>query len=197
MSCTAVSSLPGSAFTTEADIRFRENKGLAFRLARDFRSRGARVGMGLEGIEQLALLALWRAAEAFDPGRGVKFAAFAWELISWRLLHALRASRHTHWLASGRMEPWPRSETGELDVEDHRGQEQRLEDQEQAERLLNGLRAREREMLALRFGLVDGRAWSFPQIGERFGLSWQRVDQIVQAALQRLRATAERERAAG
>lgn len=49
------------------------------------------------------------------------------------------------------------------------------------------LTARERRVLRLRFGLVDGRRCSPEEIGRRLGLSRERVGQIEREALARLR----------
>lgn len=52
---------------------------------------------------------------------------------------------------------------------------------------LADLPAYEREVLSLRFGLNQDRGWTLKQIGQRFGVSRERIRQIQERALKRLR----------
>lgn len=52
--------------------------------------------------------------------------------------------------------------------------------------LLN-LSSREARVLELRFGLLDGRSYSFHEVGQKFGLTRERIRQIEKVALDRLR----------
>jgi RNA polymerase primary sigma factor len=55
------------------------------------------------------------------------------------------------------------------------------------ERALETLTPREARILRLRFGLQDGHCYTLKEIGERFGLTKERIRQIQHHALQRLR----------
>jgi RNA polymerase primary sigma factor len=57
---------------------------------------------------------------------------------------------------------------------------------EQIDTVLNGLEEKERQIIRLRFGLDDGQASTLKEIGERFGISRERVRQIESKALQKL-----------
>jgi RNA polymerase primary sigma factor len=62
----------------------------------------------------------------------------------------------------------------------------------QARRLLDTLNPREREMLRLGFGIGEQRGRTLEEIGNRFGVTRERVRQIELAALKRLRRAYER-----
>ncbi len=53
--------------------------------------------------------------------------------------------------------------------------------------LLSELKPKEREVISLRFGLVDGEEWSLAKIGERLNLSRERIRQLESRALAHLR----------
>ena len=61
---------------------------------------------------------------------------------------------------------------------------------------LETLTPREVRVLTLRFGLRDGYDQTLEQVGEKFGLTRERVRQIEQIALEKLRATSRAERLA-
>lgn len=69
-----------------------------------------------------------------------------------------------------------------------------LEDRRQKDilYLLSGLRPREREILRLYFGLGEARNMSLDEIGERIGLTRERVRQVKDLALKRLRHPSRR-----
>jgi RNA polymerase primary sigma factor len=58
--------------------------------------------------------------------------------------------------------------------------------------ILATLPPREREILALRFGLADGEERTLEQVGERFGVTRERIRQIQEEALKTIRKTMEK-----
>ncbi len=58
---------------------------------------------------------------------------------------------------------------------------------EDIERALTGLSQREQRILELRYGLHDGHAYTLKEVGEKFGLTRERIRQIENEALARLR----------
>jgi RNA polymerase primary sigma factor len=58
---------------------------------------------------------------------------------------------------------------------------------EQVEAVLDSLTGRERRVLQLRFGLEDGRARTLEEIGKEFNVSRERIRQIEEKALHKLR----------
>lgn len=58
---------------------------------------------------------------------------------------------------------------------------------EEIETVLTALTSREARVLKLRFGLADGRSHTLKEVGEKFGVTRERIRQIEAEALQRLR----------
>jgi len=58
---------------------------------------------------------------------------------------------------------------------------------EKVEEVLDTLPPREARILRLRFGLEDGRTYTLEEVGEKFGLTRERIRQIESKALRRLR----------
>jgi RNA polymerase primary sigma factor len=58
---------------------------------------------------------------------------------------------------------------------------------ENIEEVLSTLKPREARILRLRFGLVNGHFYTLEEIGDKFGVTRERVRQIEQRALRRLR----------
>ena len=58
---------------------------------------------------------------------------------------------------------------------------------EQMSDILDSLSKREREVLALRFGLADGETYTLEEVGQKFGVTRERIRQIEAKALRKLR----------
>lgn len=58
---------------------------------------------------------------------------------------------------------------------------------ERVEEVLNTLSPREARILRLRFGLLNGRCYTLEEVGQKFGLTRERIRQIEGRALRRLR----------
>ena len=65
---------------------------------------------------------------------------------------------------------------------------------EEIESVLAALTPREARVLQLRFGLTDGRSHTLKEVGEKFGVTRERIRQIETEALQRLRNPARAKR---
>ncbi len=64
---------------------------------------------------------------------------------------------------------------------------ERLLDKERVSNLLEVMTRREREILDMRFGLADGKPHTLAEVAKKFSLSRERVRQIEEQALQKLR----------
>ncbi len=58
---------------------------------------------------------------------------------------------------------------------------------ENIKKLLSELEPKEQQVITLRFGLIDGNELTLSQIGERLGLSRERIRQIQQRAIKKLK----------
>ena len=58
---------------------------------------------------------------------------------------------------------------------------------EQVKNALAVLSERERQVLELRFGLLDGKDHTLEEVGQKFGLTRERIRQIEAAAMKKLR----------
>mgnify|MGYP000817803798 FL=1 len=59
--------------------------------------------------------------------------------------------------------------------------------QEQLTQVLDSLADRERKVIELRFGLVDGHPRTLEEVGREFGVTRERIRQIEAKALRKLR----------
>jgi RNA polymerase primary sigma factor len=59
--------------------------------------------------------------------------------------------------------------------------------QDQLQQVLLTLSAREAGVIRLRFGLVDGRAWTLDEIGQIYGVTRERIRQIEAKTMTKLR----------
>lgn len=66
------------------------------------------------------------------------------------------------------------------------GEVERAELREALMLALGGFPDREREIIMLRYGFVDGEVWTYAKLGERFGVSSERIRQLEQRVLERL-----------
>jgi len=57
----------------------------------------------------------------------------------------------------------------------------------EVENILDSMSPRERRVLQLRFGLIDGNQRSLEEVGKRFGVTRERIRQIEVTALRKLR----------
>jgi RNA polymerase primary sigma factor len=57
----------------------------------------------------------------------------------------------------------------------------------EVENILDSMSPRERRVLQLRFGLIDGNQRSLEEVGKRFGVTRERIRQVEANALRKLR----------
>ena len=161
----------------------RANMRLVVSIAR----KHLRPSLSLMELVSDGTMTLMRAVDSFDVHRGHKFSTYATLALMKgfaRSVPQMLANR-----ARGTSEE---TETTMVEVADRRTPiaAERFLVREEVTHLLRQLDARERDVLRGHFGLDDGAAATYEQLGERLGLSKERVRQIEQAALAKLRGGA-------
>ena len=166
------------------------NLRLVFSIAKRYASVGSAAFDEFMGEGHVTLM---RAVEKFDFSRGVKFSTYAtWAIVNG--CNALLKKQST----LHRQQCTQAADGIEDVVPDHRltaGEEQSVQDLRQVVgELLLGLNSRERAIIEARFGFDFHHAPTLKEIGDDLGISKERVRQLQQRALEKLRALAERQR---
>ncbi|MFW6181351.1 MAG: sigma-70 family RNA polymerase sigma factor [Spirochaetota bacterium] len=182
-----------------------------------FASRYQKLGVPLMDLINEGNMGLMRAAEKFDPERGIKFISYARWWIRHYMLKAVidqSGSVRVRSRSAARHQERERPGTGEMvfhtvsldqklyegegsetlidTVEDtqYQQQEQRYMEKEfrkNINQVLAKLKPIERTVINWHFGLNGNRVMALREIGERLNLTKERIRQIEQAALEKLR----------
>lgn len=155
----------------------------------------------MEDLISIGTIGLIKAVDTFDPGKNNRLAAYAARCIDNELLMMLRSKKKTSREVS-LFEPIGTDREGnEISLLDVMVQDQPdvVEEMEKMRCLgeLYGLldtvlSDREKEVLTLRYGLMDGREVTQKEIGEKMGISRSYVSRIEKKALEKLRVKFEK-----
>lgn len=163
------------------------NLRLVFSLAKRYASVGTAAFDEFMGEGHITMM---RAVEKFDFSRGVKFSTYA----TWAVVNGCNALLKKQ-SPTNRQSFWQPSDGVEETVPDHRVtacEEQAVQDIRHAVgKLLLGLNSRERAIIEARFGFDLNQSPTLKELGEGLGISKERVRQLQQRALDKLRALAE------
>jgi RNA polymerase primary sigma factor len=165
------------------DYIIDQNLGLAYSTLTRFQGSHA----DWEDLRSESFLALVRSVEGFNPWRGFRFSTYACHAIIRALIHASRKSTRYRLQFPAELDSWrePAGETddwSELFVDRLR----RALDENHGE-----LTERESTVLAGRFPVGGGLGRTLSEIGDALGLSKERVRQIQNSALSKLREVLE------
>jgi len=184
-----------------------QNLGLVWQMARSMiRKYGQR--WELEEFVSEGYVGLLRSVELFDPSRDFKFSTYAmtWirQFINRFILKNLSLTHMPENVISDRMKKGVFKDAISIDYEDNsedgdnsiqieskcpapdRNQEATEEAQKLGE-FLNRLEGRERQIIALRYGLGGGPTMTLKEVGEVIGISRQRVLQLEGRAIRKLK----------
>jgi RNA polymerase primary sigma factor len=174
-------------FRLYRDEMVRRNLRLVVLLARRSQNRG----LSLLDLIQEGVLGLMRAVEKFDPERQVAFSSYA---VWWIRQAFTRALLHREEATCSVDAPLDEDSHNVLvnlltDPEAVSPEEAilRVDEAQGLQHALSILPPREAEIVRLRFGLMDGRAYTYEEIGLRLHLGRERVRLWEQRALLRLK----------
>jgi len=150
------------------DALIREHTGLIHAVLR----RVAHAGVPYDELVQVGRVALWRAVCGFDPERGGQFSTYAWRALERALWHAVRQARQPQgYLAA----PEPAHPWRHADV--------RAALLTAVQQLPERLQA----VVMAVYGLAEQPPQSRAAVGRAWGVSRERIRQLHEQALARLR----------
>lgn len=166
------------------------NLRLVFSLAKRYASAGSAAFDDFMGDGHITLM---RAVEKFDFSRGVKFSTYA----TWAVVNGCNALLKKEKLTNCQL--FGQSVDAVEDcVADHRATADEERSVQEIRRavgeLLLGLNSREQAIIRARFGFDLHDAPTLKELGEGLGISKERVRQLQQRALEKLRTMAEQRR---
>jgi len=141
-------------------------------------------GLPFEEALQAGRIGLWRAIEGYDPQRGTRFSTYAYPAIIRQVWDAVR--RKCAW----ERRQVPEDLLGvyfEANSADDRQKAEWEEVEDRLRGMVAGLPERQAEVIRRRYGLEGQARETLAEIGGQWGISRQRVYQIEEAALIRLR----------
>lgn len=166
------------------------NLRLVVYIARKFEN----TGVAVEDLVSIGTIGLIKAVHTFDPGRRIKLATYASRCIENEILMFLR--RHAKTRAEVSLDEPLNSdwEGDELLLSDILGTEsdvvRHLEESVEKELLhtaMGRLSGRERRIVELRFGLVDGEERTQKQVADLLGISQSYISRLEKRILKKLR----------
>lgn len=190
----------------DRDALLERNMGIVYLCVyRARRSPAIRRWVSFEDAVQLALLVACRAAELFDESKGITFGAYVGRTIWNKLAQAVDEARGLPGNSSCRglwgqelkfvsltafpAEPRGLRKLGQLPAPDEEAVRREVAALVRAS--LVHLTTRELQVVTLRYGLRGGECWTLSEVADAMGISKQRVQQLQEQALEKLRRVPE------
>ena len=172
------------------------NLRLVVYIAKKFES----TGIGVEDLVSIGTIGLIKAVNTFCPNKKIKLATYASRCIENEILMFLRkSSQHRSELSID--EPLNIDYDGnELLLSDILGTDEDIVNKEiesEAEReilreAVSGLGGREREIMEMRFGLIDGKEKTQKEVAEKIGISQSYISRLEKKIIKKLRIQLEK-----
>ncbi|WP_139061496.1 RNA polymerase sporulation sigma factor SigE [Sulfobacillus thermosulfidooxidans] len=184
-------SLLGSGEDSVRSVLIERNLRLVVYIARKFEN----TGIGIEDLVSIGAIGLIKAVNTFNVDKKIKLATYASKCIENEILMYLRRNSRTRSEVSFD-EPLNVDWDGnELLLSDVLGTEndiiyKRLEDEvdrTMLKKALSKLNARERRIMELRFGLVDGVERTQKEVADSLGISQSYISRLEKRIIKRLR----------
>ena len=182
-----------STYTSAPPVDVRDvtaqNLGLAYKIAGTFARRAQAVGLDIEDLRQEAVIALIRAASAFDPARGFAFSTLAGRSIQYHLIRVLDTRRFRRLLGlptDGERQMVDFADPDELTPE---ATAEATDNQRMMQQLLCVLRPRHRQVIEMYYF----KDYTLAEVGQRIGVSKERARQLLAGALKRMRKYAHQD----
>ncbi len=177
------------------EILITHNLRLVVYISKKFES----TGIGIEDLISIGTIGLIKAVNTFDDEKNIKLATYASRCIENEILMYLRktsAQRNEISIDEPLNIDWDGNELLLSDVLGTDGEEvgQRIE-YETEKRLLidavNGLKGREKLIMQLRFGLIDGKEFTQKEVADIVGISQSYISRLEKRILKQLRKELE------
>ena len=166
-----------SKWDTDSKDRVIANIGLAIKMAMPYFDRLHYYPN--QDIMQQAIFGLYEASKRFDPNRGVAFSTYATPYIKGYIRQVGRTKAEKLYNKAYRL---TKGGLGHLLC-----YSKNIDDEDQLEFLIKCLDNREKQIIKFRFGLDGSATYSLEEIGNKIRLSRERVRQIEQIALKKMR----------
>jgi len=183
-------------FGTARETLIVHNLRLVVYIAKKFES----TGIGIEDLISIGTIGLIKAVNTFSPDKNIKLATYASRCIENEILMFLRKSSQQKYEISID-EPLNIDWDGnELLLSDVLGTDNdivniNIENEVERDLLLSAvsrLSARERQIMEMRFGLVDGHELTQKEVADKIGISQSYISRLEKRIIKRLRKELER-----
>ena len=158
-------------------------------------------GYDQDDLISIGTVGLIKGVNTFKPGSGTQLSTYCARCIENEILMCLRASQKRKGEISLQEPIGTDSEGNEMtlidvlgtDEDEVHGQVERRVSLESVRRLTDTcLHGRERMVIAMRYGLLDGRVYAQQEVADKLGISRSYVSRIEKKAMERLRETFEK-----
>ena len=181
--------------STAKDELIVHNLRLVVYIAKKFESSG----VGVEDIISIGTIGLIKAVSTFAPSKNIKLATYASRCIENEILMYLRKSSNKHQEASIDEPLNTDCDGNELLLSDVLGTSEnvgvRLEQDDEKNALLSAvdkLSRREKQIMQLRFGLLDGVEHTQKEVADSIGISQSYISRLEKRIIRRLKQELEK-----